>query len=101
MIARRAAERGSTMHLIGIGGDELLYGAPAHLHAMLRRDPRTAMRNLRGFAAKYRWPRRQMMAQLLDNRPYADWLHGIADDLVGPPSMRPDYLRTFFTVPSP
>jgi asparagine synthase (glutamine-hydrolysing) len=80
-IVRRAAERGSTLHLNGFGGDELLYGSVAHLHDMLRTKPRTAVRNLRGFAAKYRWPRSAMLRQLADARPYGQWLAGVADTL--------------------
>jgi asparagine synthase (glutamine-hydrolysing) len=84
-IARRAAERGSALHLTGFGGDELLYGSVAHLHDQLRTDPRTAVRNLRGFAAKYRWPRRAVLRQLSDTRPYGRWLAGVADTLTAPP----------------
>lgn len=84
-IARRAAERGSAVHLTGFGGDELLYGSLAHLHDQLRTDPRTAVRNLRGFAAKYRWPRRAVLRQLSDTRPYGRWLAGVADTLTAPP----------------
>ena len=40
-IARRAAARGSRLHLTGFGGDELLYGSVAHLHDLLRTNPRT------------------------------------------------------------
>lgn len=84
-IARRAAERGSALHLTGFGGDELLYGSVAHLHDQVRDDPRTAVRNLRGFAAKYRWPRRAVLRQLSDTRPYGRWLAGVADTLTAPP----------------
>ena len=74
-----------TVHLTGFGGDELLYGSVAHLHDLLRADPRTALRNLRGFAAKYRWPRRAVLRQLADTRPYGQWLAGVADTLTAPP----------------
>lgn len=83
-IARRAAARGSQLHLTGIGGNELLYGSPAHLHTLLRSSPRIALRNLRGFAAKYQWPRGGMLRQLLDNRPYRAWLGEIARNLTAP-----------------
>jgi asparagine synthase (glutamine-hydrolysing) len=85
LIARRAAERGSGLHLTGFGGDELLYGSIAHLHALLRSEPRTALRQLRGFAAKYRWQRGPMLRQLWDNSPYHRWLARTADTLTGPP----------------
>jgi len=84
-IARRAAARGSGLHLTGFGGDELLYGSVAHLHSMLRTNPRTALRQLRGFAAKYRWPRAGMLRQLSDSSPYDAWLMRVAGTLSGPP----------------
>jgi asparagine synthase (glutamine-hydrolysing) len=84
-IAERAAERGSPVHLTGFGGDELLYGSVAHLHDLLRTHPRIALRSLRGFAAKYRWPRRAVLRQLADTRPYGQWLTHVADTLTAPP----------------
>jgi asparagine synthase (glutamine-hydrolysing) len=85
VIARRAAARGSRLHLTGFGGDELLYGSLAHLHSLLRTSPRIALRQLRGFAAKYRWPRGAMLRQLADSSPYPAWLTRVADTLTGPP----------------
>ena len=81
IIAQRAAARGSTLHLTGFGGDELLYGSIAHMHGLLRTSPKAALRHLRGFAAKYRWPRGQVLRQLSDNRPYPAWLASVADTL--------------------
>jgi asparagine synthase (glutamine-hydrolysing) len=83
--ARRAAARGSRLHLVGFGGDELLYGSLAHLHSLLRSDPRIALGHLRGFAAKYRWPRGRMLRQLSDTSPYPVWLTRVADTLTAPP----------------
>jgi asparagine synthase (glutamine-hydrolysing) len=83
-IARRAATRGSRLHLVGFGGDELLYGSLAHLHALLRSNPGIALRYLRGFAAKYRWPRGQVLRQLSDRSPYRAWLARVADSLTAP-----------------
>jgi asparagine synthase (glutamine-hydrolysing) len=83
-IAQRAAKRGSGLHLTGFGGDELLYGSVAHLYDLLRTRPRTAVRNLRGFAAKYRWPHRAVLRQLSDSRAYGQWLAGVADTLTAP-----------------
>ncbi|HKP99437.1 MAG TPA: lasso peptide isopeptide bond-forming cyclase [Actinomycetes bacterium] len=83
--ARRAAARGSRLHLVGFGGDELLYGSLAHLHSLLRSNPRIALGHLRGFAAKYRWPRGRMLRQLSDTTPYPVWLARVADTLTAPP----------------
>ena len=74
------------MHLTGMGGDELLYGSLAHLHTMLRTTPRIALRHLRGFAAKYRWPRKEMLRQLTDASSYPQWLARVPDTLTAPPS---------------
>jgi asparagine synthase (glutamine-hydrolysing) len=76
-LVRRAGTRGSRMHLTGFGGDELLYGSIAHLHDVLRTSPRLALNHLRGFAAKYRWSRREMLRQLVDRRPYDTWLASV------------------------
>jgi asparagine synthase (glutamine-hydrolysing) len=83
--ARRAASRGSRLHLIGHGGDELLYGSLAHLHSLLRSSPKIALGHLRGFAAKYRWPRGRLMRQLSDTSPYATWLARVPGTLTAPP----------------
>ena len=84
-VARRAAARGSRLHLVGFGGDELLYGSLAHLHSLLRSSPRIALGHLRGFAAKYRWPRGRMLRQLSDSSPYPAWLARVAGTLTDPP----------------
>lgn len=85
VIARLAAARGSRMHLAGFGGDELLAGSPAHLHALFRTDPRLAVRNARGFAVQRRWSYRDTLRQLLDRRDYGAWLGRVADSLTAPP----------------
>lgn len=84
-IPRQAAARGSKLHLTGFGGDELLAGSPAHLHAMLRRDPRLALRHARGFATQRAWRYRDALRQLLDGSPYRKWLASAAGDLTAPP----------------
>ena len=53
--------------------------------SLLRTSPRTALGHLRGFAAKYRWPRRPVLRQLSDTSPYAAWLAGVADTVTAPP----------------
>jgi asparagine synthase (glutamine-hydrolysing) len=85
VIPQLAVARGSRLHLTGFGGDELLAGSPAHLHAMLRTHPRIALRHVRGFAIQRRWPYQETLRQLLDSRPYRAWLARVADDLTVPP----------------
>lgn len=84
-IPRLAATHGSRLHLTGFGGDELLAGSPAHLHAMLRTHPKMALRNARGFATQRPWPYRETVRQFLDRRPYGAWLAGVAGKLTEPP----------------
>lgn len=84
-IPQQAAARGSRLHLTGFGGDELLAGSPAHLHAMLRTHPRTALRHARGFATQRPWGRRETLRQLMDNSRYRDWLARTGDLLTAPP----------------
>jgi asparagine synthase (glutamine-hydrolysing) len=81
VVGRRAVARGSQLHLTGLGGDELLYGSLAHLHGLVRTNPRIALRHLRGFTAKYRWPRGQVLRQVCDSSPYHVWLARVADTL--------------------
>ncbi|MGW7456798.1 lasso peptide isopeptide bond-forming cyclase [Streptomyces sp. NPDC054797] len=85
-IVALAAARGSSLHLTGLGGDELLAGAPARLHAMMGTHPLTALRDLRGYTAKYQWSRWRVLRQLLDRRSYRAWLGRVARDLDAPPA---------------
>ncbi|MEV0254542.1 lasso peptide isopeptide bond-forming cyclase [Streptomyces sp. NPDC050732] len=85
-IVEMAAARGSGLHMTGLGGDELLAGTPARLHSLLPTHPSTALRNIRGYAAKYRWTRRETLRQLLDRRSYRSWLGRVARDLTRPPT---------------
>ncbi|CCK24679.1 asparagine synthetase [Streptomyces davaonensis JCM 4913] len=95
---RHAADLGSTTHLTGMGGDELLYGSLAHLHTLARTRPRLAARLIRGFCAKYRWPRAAVLRQLADRRPYGAWLLDVADHLVEPqPPLNDPLLAWGFT----
>ncbi|MEU1376223.1 lasso peptide isopeptide bond-forming cyclase [Streptomyces triculaminicus] len=84
-IVEMAAARGSGLHLTGLGGDELLAGTPARLHALMLTHPLVALRSVRGYAAKYQWSRRGVLRQLLDRRPYRAWLERVARDATEPP----------------
>lgn len=92
-IPLRAVARGSRLHLTGFGGDELLAGSPAHLHALLRTHPRLALRHARGFAIQRKWSYREVVCQLTDNRSYRSWVSRRAEELAAPPSPSPDVPR--------
>lgn len=98
-IVERAAERGSALHLSGMGGDELFSGASARVHGLLPRHPRTAWRLARGFTTRHRWSRRTALAQLLDRRPYGSWLGRVAHDLTRPQPAMSVPLFTWGTPP--
>ncbi|WKU48196.1 lasso peptide isopeptide bond-forming cyclase [Streptomyces sp. VNUA116] len=83
-IIEMAAARGSGLHFTGLGGDELLAGTPARLHALLLNHPFVALHAIRGYAAKYRWARRAVLRRLVDRRSYGAWLDRLARDLTGP-----------------
>lgn len=85
-IVALAAARGSGLHLTGLGGDELLAGTPARLHALVRTHPLVALRHIRGYGAKYQWSRGRTARQLLDRRSYRSWLGRVARDLTAPPA---------------
>jgi asparagine synthase (glutamine-hydrolysing) len=86
VIADLAAARGSLLHLSGFGGDQVLGGSVAHLHARLRRRPWSTLRDLRGYVALNRWPYLEVLRQLADNRSYQDWLLRMADEVTAAPS---------------
>ncbi|QDQ15590.1 lasso peptide isopeptide bond-forming cyclase [Streptomyces spectabilis] len=94
-----AAARGSHLHLSGLGGDELLAGTPARLHGLLTVRPAATLHHLRGYTAKYRWPRRRVLRALCDRRDYGSWLRRVADHLADPPSPVDEPLLDWATFP--
>ncbi|MEV6024839.1 asparagine synthase-related protein [Streptomyces sp. NPDC052036] len=83
------ADRGSRTHFAGHGADELFGRFPGYLHRLLRRQPRLALRHLRGYQALNRWPLRDMLAQLARADSVQDWWRAEADSLTNPaPALR-------------
>ncbi len=68
------AERGSRVHLTGIGGDHVAWCSEAYYHRMLRTRPLLALRQLRGFRALFTWPLADTARVLAENRSYGTWL---------------------------
>ncbi|MFG2829528.1 lasso peptide isopeptide bond-forming cyclase [Streptomyces sp. NPDC048434] len=68
------AERGSRLHLTGIGGDHVAWCSEAYYHQLLRTRPLFALRRLRGFRALWQWPLGGAARALADSRPYGKWL---------------------------
>ncbi|MEJ8652614.1 lasso peptide isopeptide bond-forming cyclase [Streptomyces sp. MS1.AVA.3] len=68
------AERGSRLHLTGIGGDHVAWCSEAYYHRLLRTRPLFALRQLRGFRALWQWSLGGTVRALADSRPYGKWL---------------------------
>ncbi|GAA3006775.1 lasso peptide isopeptide bond-forming cyclase [Streptomyces fulvorobeus] len=68
------AERGSRLHLTGIGGDHVAWCSEAYYHRLARTRPLFALRRLRGFRALWQWPLGGTARALTDSRPYGKWL---------------------------
>ncbi|MFE6331782.1 lasso peptide isopeptide bond-forming cyclase [Streptomyces sp. NPDC057798] len=78
------AERGSRLHLTGIGGDHVAWCSEAYYHRLLRTRPPFALRQLRGFRALWQWPLGATVRALADARPYGKWLEDSSGHLRDP-----------------
>jgi asparagine synthase (glutamine-hydrolysing) len=76
--------RGSRLHLVGHGGDEVLEAPPAYLHTTWRAHPRIAADHLQGWRARDRWPLAAALRALADRSGYQAWLTAAADHLSAP-----------------
>ncbi|MCQ8773139.1 asparagine synthase-related protein [Streptomyces telluris] len=89
--ARLMTARGSRLHMMGGGGDELFSALPPHLHDYLRSHPLAAFTRIRTHRASQHWPLWPLLRQLADHRPFGQWLAAWADSLTEPepPLMAP------------
>ncbi|MFK4066825.1 lasso peptide isopeptide bond-forming cyclase [Streptomyces sp. NPDC029674] len=78
------AERGSRLHLTGIGGDHVAWCSEAYYHRLARTRPLFALRQLRGFRALWQWPLGATVRALADSRPYGRSLADAAGHLREP-----------------
>ncbi|MER5301659.1 asparagine synthase-related protein [Streptomyces lasiicapitis] len=83
-LCRLMTGRGSRLHLMGAGGDELFSTFPAHLHDYVRRHPLAAYTRIRTHRASQHWPLGQLLRQLADRRTYGQWLTAWAKSLTTP-----------------
>jgi asparagine synthase (glutamine-hydrolysing) len=88
VVARQLVERGSRLHLRGMGGDQVLQAPAAYLHTTAVDHPRIAASHLRGRRAVSGWPLSATLRGLADRRSYQAWLSATVDDLTAPPPVR-------------
>ncbi|WP_037686039.1 asparagine synthase-related protein [Streptomyces aureocirculatus] len=84
-LCRLMTGRGSRLHLMGGGADELFGTFPAHLHDLARRRPLAAYTRIRTHRASQHWPLGQLLRQLADRSTYGQWLTAWARGLTTAP----------------
>lgn len=87
-LCRLMTDRGSRLHLMGGGGDELFGTFPPYLHDYVRRHPLAAYARIRTQRASQHWPLGRLLLQLADRRTFGQWLGAWAEGLTAaqPPS---------------
>ncbi|MFI6981041.1 asparagine synthase-related protein [Embleya sp. NPDC050154] len=83
-VARDSAARGATVHLMGVGGDELFSVTPTHLRTLLRTHPLTGLPAVLRCRSLNRWGLLPTLRGLTDNGSFADALLAGARDLRAP-----------------
>ncbi|WP_190066120.1 lasso peptide biosynthesis PqqD family chaperone [Streptomyces griseocarneus] len=83
-IAQLMTGRGSRLHMMGGGGDELFSALPPHLHDHVRSHPLAAFTRIRTHRASQHWPLWPLLRQLADRRTFGQWLAAWADSLTEP-----------------
>ncbi|MEU2792694.1 asparagine synthase-related protein [Streptomyces sp. NPDC007100] len=76
------AARGSRLHLVGVGGDELFAPRPAALNSLARIDFRTAARRACAARRLGRWTLMDTLRTLFGGATYPQWLESCADRIV-------------------
>ncbi|GAA2292171.1 lasso peptide isopeptide bond-forming cyclase [Streptomyces atrovirens] len=84
-LAGRVAAEGSTVHLIGVGGDELFSTLPTQLWTLFHRRPLTSLPLLHRIRVGNRWRLPSMVRGLTDRTTFAQWLDSAARSIDGPP----------------
>jgi asparagine synthase len=89
-LAERLHDRGVTIHLTGLGGDELFSPSFTHLYSLVRRHPLRAFRPMRGMQAIARWKTARTIRALTRRMPHSVWLRDMAGQLRQPDSNGPE-----------
>ncbi|GLZ37030.1 asparagine synthase-related protein [Actinokineospora sp. NBRC 105648] len=82
--ARADAADGATLHLVGIGGDELFTTLPTYLWSLVRAHPLRALSDVHQRRVANRWAFGPTVRGLLDRSPFARSLTEAADVLTDP-----------------
>ncbi|MER8073077.1 asparagine synthase-related protein [Streptomyces sp. NPDC094034] len=80
-LARLVSGHGSTLHLQGMGSDELFLPSALSLHGLVRRHPLGAMRQVRAMKSMRRWSWATTARNLLHSESYPRWLRRAADGI--------------------
>ncbi|MEU1820257.1 asparagine synthase-related protein [Streptomyces roseifaciens] len=83
-MARLMTARGSRLHMMGGGSDELFSALPPHLHDYIRSHPLAAFTRIRTHRNSQHWPLWPLLRQLADRRTFTQWLTAWADSLTDP-----------------
>ncbi|WP_187351993.1 asparagine synthase [Allosaccharopolyspora coralli] len=84
-IGRQLRSFGSTIHIGGAGGDEVLQPPPTYLHGLIRRTPRRGYRYVQAFRARRpACGRGDMLHFLMNQSSYTEWQQQQIADLTSP-----------------
>ncbi|RZS33978.1 asparagine synthase (glutamine-hydrolysing) [Herbihabitans rhizosphaerae] len=83
-LSETAASAGSTLHLMGIGGDELFGAMPAYLWSLIRHDPLRSLPVIHRYRLHNRWRLDAVVRGLADRTHFAGALARAARELTAP-----------------
>lgn len=102
-IAQMMAERGSTMHITGHGGDEVFTVPSSYIATLVRENKRLSVDHIRGLRALKKWSLSDVASMCRDKRSYQEWVADLYGSMGanwptalakwGPPVYVPDWLN--------
>ncbi len=95
-LSRAAAEDGSSLHMMGLGGDELFGSTPSYLWSLARRHPLRSLPVIQRHRLLNRWPLAATVRALADRGDFPHALMASARRLTAPPP-RPPHLDLGWT----